>query len=224
MTSNVAVLRPEPGNAATAARVEALGLETIRLPLFAVQPLDWHVPDPAHHDALILTSANAIHFGGPGLAGLRHLPVIAVGPKTAEIARKMGFDVMMTGDGDAASLLSLAREHGIARALHLAGRHRSIQADGAVSRTIAVYTSEAVPISAEQLLTLQGSIALLHSTRAAQRLGELVDLHALPRAAIGIAALSPAVAAAAGPCWATIAIAPAPADSALIAVLQRTRD
>lgn len=227
MTASVAVLRPEPGNTATAQRIEAIGLRAIRMPLFAVHALDWHAPDPAHHDALMLTSANAIRFGGPDLADLRHLPVIAVGSKTAEIARGAGFDVLAAGDGDAASLLSLASAHGISRALHLTGRHRSIETGGPVSRAIAVYASETVPVSAAQLLALQGSVALLHSVRAARRLGELADLHAVPRSSVGIAALSPAVAAAAGPGWATIAIATAPSDAALIAALgndPRTRD
>ena len=41
----IAVLRPEPGNARTAAAVEAMGFAAIRLPLFAVVPLAWTVPD-----------------------------------------------------------------------------------------------------------------------------------------------------------------------------------
>ena len=40
MTS-LAVLRPEPGNTATAGRIEAAGARAIRLPLFAVKALDW---------------------------------------------------------------------------------------------------------------------------------------------------------------------------------------
>jgi uroporphyrinogen-III synthase len=227
MTAALAVLRPEPGNAATAGRIEALGLRAIRMPLFSVHALGWSAPDPTHHDALMLTSANAIRFGGLQLDALRHLPVFAVGPKTAGIARAAGFDVMAVGDGDAASLLALTDARGIKRALHLAGRHRSIEAGGPVSRTIAVYASEAVPVSSAELLDLQGSIALLHSARAARRLGELADLHAVPRTLIGIAALSPAVAAAAGPGWAAIAIAAAPTDAALIAAPgddPRTRD
>jgi len=227
MTAMVAVLRPEPANAATAGRIEALGLRAIRMPLFSVHALNWSAPDAAHHDALMLTSANAIRFGGQQLNALRNLPVIAVGSKTAEIARTAGFDVMAVGDRDAASLLSRASARGISRALHLTGRHRSIEAGGPVSRAIAVYASEAVPISSTQLLALQGSVAMLHSARAARRLGELADLHAVPRSSLGIAALSPAVAAAAGPGWATMTIATVPTDAALIAALghdPRTRD
>jgi len=102
MSRPLAILRPEPGNSATAGRIEALGLQAIRLPLFAVRALDWTPPDPADHDALLLTSANAVRFGGPHLADLLPLPVLAVGEKTAEAGRLAGFDVMAAGNGDAA--------------------------------------------------------------------------------------------------------------------------
>ena len=221
MMRPIAVLRPEPGNAATATRIEALGFQAIRMPLFRIQALDWSAPDPADHDALLLTSANAVRFGGPGLAPLQHLPVFAVGPKTAEAARAAGFDVLAAGEVDAAALIALAGARGISRALHLAGRHRSIETGGPVSRTIAVYTSEDTPVSAAQVQNLRGSVALLHSARAAKRLGALADMYAVPRSSIGIAALSRAVAAAAGQGWATAVIAAPPTDAALIDAAQR---
>ncbi|WEJ98997.1 MAG: uroporphyrinogen-III synthase [Candidatus Sphingomonas phytovorans] len=214
MTPAFAVLRPEPGNAATAGRIEALGLRAIRLPLFEIRTLDWAVLDPAAFDALLLTSANAVHFGGVGLDSLRHLPVLAVGARTAEISRAAGFDVMAFGESDAAALL--ARDHGIARALHLGGRERSVEEGGWITRAIAVYASEPLPVTAAQLGPLEGSIALLHSARAAIRLGELAEEHGLARSSIAIAAFSPAVASAAGSGWKWVAIAAAPNDAALI--------
>ena len=214
MTPGFAVLRPEPGNAATLRRVEADGLRAIRLPLFEIRPLDWVVPAPMEFDALLLTSANAVRFGGPGLQTLRHLPVLAVGARTAEISRSAGFDVMAVGESDATSLL--AGNHGFARLLHLGGRDRSIEAGGAVARAIAVYASEPLPITADQLDALEGAVALLHSARAATRLGRLIDDHGRARSSIAIAAFSPAVALAAGNGWAWIATAGAPNDAALI--------
>lgn len=216
MTRPLAVLRPEPGNTATADRIEALGLQAIRLPLFAVRALSWTPPDPADHDALLLTSANALRFGGLDLADFLSLPVLAVGEKTAESARLAGFDVMAAGDTDAAAMLALASARGLSRVLHLGGLYRAIEAHGPVTRAIAVYASEEVPVAAERIRRLQGATALLHSARAAARLGALVDTHAIARSAIAIAALSPAVAAAAGTGWANIAIAAAPTDAALI--------
>ena len=223
MSRPLAILRPEPGNSATAGRIEALGLQAIRLPLFAVRALDWTPPDPADHDALLLTSANAVRFGGPDLAGLLSLPVLAVGKKTAESARLAGFDVMAAGDSDAKAMLALAQAKGLSRVLHLGGRDRAIELHGPVTRAIAVYASEEMPVSPSLLGRLTGATALLHSARAAARLGALVDSHALDRSSIAIAALSSAVARAAGAGWAMVIIAAAPTDTALIEAA-RTRD
>jgi uroporphyrinogen-III synthase len=217
MTRPLAILRPEPGNSATAERIETLGYRAIRLPLFAVRGLAWTPPDPAEHDALLLTSANAVRFGGPGLAEFLHLPVLAVGDKTAETAILAGFDVMAAGNADAAAMLALATARNLSRVLHLGGRDRAIEAQGPVTHAIAVYASEEVPVPAEQVLRLRDTIALLHSARAAARLAALIDGQAIARSSIGIAALSPAVAAAAGPGWATVTIAANPTDTALIA-------
>ncbi|MFA6116497.1 MAG: uroporphyrinogen-III synthase [Sphingomonas sp.] len=214
MTPPFAVLRPEPGNAATVGRIEALGLCAIRLPLFEIRALGWTAPNPAAFDALLLTSANAVRFAGPGLEALRHLPVLTVGARTADISRAAGLDVMAAGKSDAASLL--ARDHGFTRILHLGGRERSIEAGGLIARAIAVYASETLPVTAEALATLEGSIALLHSARAATRLGDLADEQGLPRSSVALAAFSPAVAAAAGAGWAWVATAATPNDAALL--------
>lgn len=120
-------------------------------------------------------------------------------------------------------MLALASARGLSRVLHLGGRDRSIEPHGPVTRAIPVYASEEVPVAAERIRCLRGATALLHSARAAARLGELVDTHGIARSEIAIAALSPAVAAAAGTGWAIIAIAAAPTDAALIAIV-RARD
>jgi uroporphyrinogen-III synthase len=217
----VAVLRPEPGNAATVARVEAAGLTAIPLPLFAVHALDWVMPDPARFDALILTSANAPRLAGSGLDALAHLPVFAVGPATAAAARARGLTVAEAGDGDGAELVASLTARGFERALLLAGRERRVHAGGVVAEAITVYASDPLPIDARTIAALAGSIALLHSMRAAQRLAELVGP---ARRSIRLAAISDAVAVAAGPGWAHAATASAPNDAALIALARRLAD
>ena len=119
MTRPIVVLRPEPGNTATIARVVALGLSPISLPLFDIRAVDWSTPDPRDHDALLVTSANAIRMAGPALAGLRCLPALAVGEATAAAARGAGFEVIAAGTGGVDALSGAAAQHGIARALHL---------------------------------------------------------------------------------------------------------
>ncbi|MBS0479345.1 MAG: uroporphyrinogen-III synthase [Proteobacteria bacterium] len=221
MSRPVAVLRPEPGNAATADRVEAAGLTAIRLPLFEVRGIDWTVPDPTDFDALILTSANAPRLAGPRIDALAGLPVFAVGPATAAAARARGLTVAATGDGDGAELVATLTERGFTRALLLAGRERRVHVGGVVAEAIAVYASDPLPIVPSAIDALAGCVALLHSTRAAQRLAELVGD---ARAGIRLATLSEAVAAVAGRGWDGIAAAPSPDDTTLIAIARRLAD
>ena len=209
MSRPVAVLRPEPGNARTAALVAAGGGRAIRLPLFAVAPVAWTPPDPAGLDALVATSANAFRHGGDGLARLRALPVWAVGDATARAAADAGFAVAAVGDRDAAALVAAIPPD--RRLLHLAGRERI-----AIPRAqvVTVYASDPVAVAAAAVAALAGSVALLHSARAAVRLAGLVER----RDAIDLVAIAPAVAAAAGTGWASIAVCPRPDDAGLVAL------
>jgi len=221
MSRAVAVLRPEPGNAATVARVEAAGLTAILLPLFAVHALDWTPPDPAGFDALILTSANGPRLAGPSLDAFAHLPVFAVGPATAAAARKHGLTVSETGERDGADLVATMATRGFSRALLLAGREHALHDGGIIARSVAVYAADPLPVDARAIDALTGSVALLHSARAARRFADIVgDV----RASIRLAAISPSVAEAAGPGWADIATAPLPDDAALIALARRLAD
>ncbi|OYY70669.1 uroporphyrinogen-III synthase [Sphingomonas sp. 28-63-12] len=217
MSRLVAVLRPEPGNSATVARAQALGLEALALPLFAVESLPWVVPNPAGFDALVLTSANSVRAAGPGLDRLSALPVLAVGSATAAAARAAGFDVMTVGTTDAAALLAAAGAAGMQRVLHLGGRESMVSIGGIVAESLAVYASNSVSVPVPMLARLIDGIALLHSPRAGQRLAALIDIAGLPRARIMIAALSEAVATAAGAGWQAAIIAAHPADDALLA-------
>jgi uroporphyrinogen-III synthase len=212
MSRAIAVLRPEPGNRVTAAAIEARGRRAIRLPLFAVRALDWAPPDPGGYDALILTSANAVRMGGAGIAALIGLPVHAVGAATAAAAARAGFSVVAVGEAGAAALVAQAGEQGVRRALHLAGRDRTIEAGGVVASVIAVYANEAVAVSAEAAARLDGCVALVQSARAGARLSQIAQR----RETIAIAAISEAAKAAAGPGWASVVAAPSPDSDALI--------
>jgi len=216
----IAVLRPEPGNAATVKRVTAAGWQAIALPLFVVRPLAWTAPDPGDFDGVLFTSANALRHGGAELARLQGLPAFAVGENSARAAREAGFDVKASGDGDAAAIIARARSSGHVRLLHLGGQERSIDLPGA----IAVYASEPRPIAAAALARLAGSVALLHSARAAQRLAELVEAAGMTRGALALVAISPAVAQAAGAGWRALATAAAPRDDAMIAAARTLVD
>src|SRR5687768_9453521 len=82
----LAILRPEPGASATVERARELGLDAFAVPLFAIEPLAWELPDSGAFDALLLTSANTVRQAGPSLERLLQLPAYAVGDATAAAA------------------------------------------------------------------------------------------------------------------------------------------
>jgi uroporphyrinogen-III synthase len=206
------VVRPAPGDARTLARLAARGIDALSIPLFAVQPVAWTPPDPAAFDALLLTSGNALRHGGTGLDRLRGLPVVAVGAATAAAATAAGFVVALTGDGDVARVSDAAASAGLGRLLHLAGRDRMT----AGATAITVYASEALTVSPDDVARFAGATVLLHSARAAAAVAGLIDAEGIDRAAVRLAAFSPAVAAAVGDGWQAVAIASVPTDPALI--------
>jgi uroporphyrinogen-III synthase len=207
------VLRPEPGASATVARALERGLDAVPVPLFRIEPLDWHAPDPGDFDGLLLTSANAVRHGGAQLQRLRTLPVYAVGEATAEAARSAGFALAATGDSGADRLLSSIESE--LSLLHLCGESRR-EAEAPRQRIMALPVYRATPVDAD-LAAARGAVALVHSPRAGLRLAELVD----DRASIAIAAISPAAADATGTGWQAVETAERPTDDALLALAAR---
>ena len=215
------VLRPEPGAAATLARAVAAGWQAIAAPIFNIVPVAWEAPDPADHDALMLTSANAARQAGDKLGLYRHLPVYAVGEATAVAAIDAGLADVRAGSDDVTALVRLMAKDGIARPLHLAGRDHRVPADASVTMTRRiVYAADPVtelPSAARAALG-RDAIALIHSPRASSIFSALLGAAGIDSFAISIAAISDA--AAIGH-WKNVAIAATPDDSALLAAAAR---
>ncbi|WP_294029693.1 uroporphyrinogen-III synthase [Sphingopyxis sp.] len=210
------VTRPEPGNAATTRRAEAMGFAVHAMPLFAARPIEWAAPEARNFDALLLTSAFAARLAGPGLADLSCLPVYAVGAATARAAEAAGLTVARTGTADASRLLDDMTSENIRDLLWLCGRDRSeFDPRGAAITALACYAVDPVDPPAEwSALIAAPSILLAHSVRAAKRIS---DLAGEARAHLSLVAISPAVAAAAGEGWRRRAIADQPDDVAILA-------
>lgn len=217
----LAILRPEPGGSLSAARAEALGIETIiRLPLFKVRPCDWKVPDPERFDAILMTSANAARHAGEGLDALKSLPVHAVGEATAAAARSAGMMVDRVGNAGISELLE-GLPDGL-RLLHLAGRHRRVPPDLAqMVVPVEVYTAVERE-HPEGIAQLEGAVACVHSPRAGKRLAELVPGNV--RSTVSIAAISEAAAEACGEGWERVSTAKAPDDPTLLSLAKRLCD
>ena len=216
------VTRPLPGADATVARIEAAGHSPVRLPLFAVEPVEWDVGDAGDFDALLLTSSNAVRLARAGLQRLRHLPVYAVGQTTAQSAKLSGLDVTAVGSSGAQAMLAIADQTGHRRMLWLAAHDRTVVAppEGMTINAVTVYKSVELPVPPDFAAILTNSDAvLLHSARAAGHFAGLCDEYGVDRAVISLAAFSAAIADAAGQGWRSIAIAESPNDAALLAAL-----
>lgn len=217
------VIRPEPGCSASTAAARAARMEAHGFPLFEVAPKSWEAAAPDRFDAMLIGSANVFRHGGPGLRALAALPVLAVGEATAEAARGAGFTVAATGSGGLQRLLdSLPKEY--RRVLRLAGDERipltvpkHLQMEERV-----VYASRPVPFPPELAALLRlPAIVALHSAEAARHLSAQCVSHAIRRAPLRIAALSPRIAAAAGDGWGEVATAHLPDDKALLALARQ---
>jgi len=210
----VVVLRPEPGASETVRRASEQGLDAVAIPLFEIEPIAWEAPDAAGFDALLLTSANAVRHAGEGLKQLRGLPVYAVGEATAEAAREAGFDIKSSGDAGVERLLGSIEAD--LKLLHLCGEDRK-QSGAARQEITPVVAYRAKAIASPDLSALPGSIALVHSPRAARRLAETAD----DKNRVTLVAISEAAAEAAGDGWQAIEVADNPRDEALLALASR---
>ena len=210
------VTRPEPGNAATVRRARAMGFAVHAMPLFAAHPVEWRAPAAEDFDALLLTSAFAARLGGAELAGLASLPVHAVGEATARAAEAAGLTVARTGTADAQQLLDAMTSQDIRAILWLCGRDRSeFDARGAAITPLPCYAVDPVPPPAAWAdLTAAPAVLLVHSSRAARRISDLVGA---ARAHLSLAVISPKAAAAAGEGWRDVAVADRPDDVAILA-------
>ncbi len=209
--TRVLVLRPEPGAGATARQARQCGLDAVAIPLFEIEPVQWQAPEPRSFDGLLLTSANAVRFGGAAPRELHDLQVYAVGEATAEAAREAGFDVAAIGGSGVDRLLGSIDAQ--LKLLHLCGEDRRAPDDARQPITpLVVYRAK--PIDQPDLTDIANSIALIHSPRAGRRFAELVS----DRRAITIAAISQAAAQAVGDGWRAVQVAAKPTDDALLAL------
>jgi uroporphyrinogen-III synthase len=150
------VTRPEPDNQRTAATLRGLGHEVLLAPLLRIEAVaDADLGRPPW-SAVLLTSANGARAAArhPRHGELRTLPVMTVGPGSAEAARAAGFAEVTSADGDGRDLARLAAQRfagSQAPLLYLAGEDRAcdlaaeLAAHGLSVRTVVVYRAAAAP-------------------------------------------------------------------------------
>jgi uroporphyrinogen-III synthase len=213
------IIRPQPGADATASRAAALGIATTLAPLFELRSVEWALPVTRNHDALMITSANALTYSGPALGHLRELPVLAVGNATAEHAKEHGFKIAATGNSGVTGLLEMPEANGFRNILWLAGADHMAITPPAPIRVdrVVVYEACVLPPSDALIAALNTpAVTALHSPRAARVFNQLCDDLDIDKAQQSLVALSPAIAQAAGNGWRAVCVADRPNDKALL--------
>ena len=193
------IVRPEPGNQATAEAARALGLSVIAAPLYSIIPVEFNIDLSISYDAILITSSNSIRTSLPVLKQLTHLPLLAVGKASAQAARKAGFETIITGDADGQALGTQAVKLGFRHVLHLVGDpYKPVRVEGLTCDERTAYRATELPLPPKLEVALQSPCVILaHSPRAARRLSELAGA----KGASSLIALSAHVAEAAGEGW-----------------------
>jgi uroporphyrinogen-III synthase len=104
----ILVTRPQPDNETTAAALRTKGFEVLLAPMLRFEPVAFQDDADARYGAVIVSSANAIRAIEAHLTGhLLALPLFAVGERTAEAARRAGFQTITVAGGNAEALRDL---------------------------------------------------------------------------------------------------------------------
>ena len=229
--SRLLITRPLEDAEPLAARLEALGHQTLIEPLLEIDYLEAPLPALEAFQALLFTSANGVR-AFVRQSGARGLPVFAVGNATAAAALASGFTRVESADGDVEALARLVigrcrpGDGGLLqiaateRAGDLAGRLTA--AGFSVRRLVGYQARPAAALSPASVAALTAGTldaVLLYSPRTARALAGLLAAAGLSEFGRSLDALclSDAVAAAAGGVpWKSVRVAARPDQEALL--------
>lgn len=175
---NLLITRPQPDAERTAAALRAQKHNPVVAPLLVMEKLRFRLDPSRAFGGLIFSSANAVRaIPGEVVATLRHLPVVAVGDRTARTARELGFASVESADGDADHLARHAatvfRDAGLP-ILYPAGENRAADLAGVLAahgirvETVVVYRmvfSQGLPHAAHDAIAERKIDGVLHYSR-----------------------------------------------------------
>lgn len=232
------VTRPQADGERTAAILHARGHDVLLAPLMRVEPIAADIRPG--WSGVIITSANAASAiaGNASLKALHQLPLFAVGQRSADAARQVGFANVISASGDVRDLVRLIagrRADAAGPLLYLAGEDRAADlvseliVHGIAAEMVVVYRAIAVPFPPELTAALKaGEVdAVLHFSRRS------AENYVAGAAQAGVAkeardvrhvCLSAQIAAPLSEAGARrIAVAPRPDEAALIGSLDEPR-
>ena len=233
------VTRPEPDGSRTAAALRARGHEVTLVPVLRVEIDAEAELGDGPWGGVLITSANAARAIAEHArrAELVHVPVYAVGRRSAEAARAAGFAEVVSADGDADDLVRLVAARAPARQanrplLWLAGGERAADLAGALAtHGIDVLTAEiyravaetALPDEVRDALAAGAIDGVLHYSRRSANAFEAIamaagiDLKSLPTQHFCLSAQVAAPLRETG--ITAVVVAPRPDEAALLGLL-----
>lgn len=237
MSMLVVLTRPQEDSERTAAALRARGHEPLIAPLLRVEAVPAELRP--HWGAIVITSANAasVLTGHPARAALVKLPLYAVGRRSADAARAVGFANVTTAGGDLHDLLRIVSAHrpdDKAPLLYLAGEDRSgdligdLAVRGIAAELVVVYRAAAAPFSDALIEALKSGKAgaVVHfSKRSAESYlaGATAAGLSAPALALRHICLSDQIAGPLRTAGArTIAVAKRPDEAALLELLEQS--
>ncbi len=166
------VTRPDADAQSTASKLRARGCEVLLAPLLHIESIAADF-GPGPWDAVAITSVNAVRAleDHPRRNDLLRLPLFVVGRRTAAAGRELGFDDVVSADGNAKDLARLiaARAPGTTL-LYLAGEDRAneLAVAGMRVQTVAVYRAgkaSQFPAAAGEAIAAGRLDGVLHYSR-----------------------------------------------------------
>ena len=182
------VTRPEPDAQSSLARLRALDIEAVASPLMERITLDVSLPPADGFAAVVLTSANAVRtlVDRDVVAQYAHLPVLAVGDRTAREAERAGFSRVSSAAGSLGDLVNAIGLSGLKGPLfYPTGKHQSADLSkalapmGVMVATAKVYDMVAIAALPTAILDAlrDGGIdaVLVYSRRTAEIFAQLAQ-------------------------------------------------
>ncbi|HEX4506669.1 MAG TPA: uroporphyrinogen-III synthase, partial [Alphaproteobacteria bacterium] len=200
MTGCIVLTRPRDEAEGMAAELTARGYDTLVEPMLEIVQLPTPIPDLGAYRALVFTSANGVRSFAERSPD-RSLPAYAVGMRTADVLRKVGFADVRGAGGDAALLAEFVSETlgNTGPVLHVAAKDVARDLEpllapaGIAVDCVALY--EAVPASdfskalVDALYACTIENVLFFSVRTAATFGTLVEKLGLAEMTSSISAL-----------------------------------
>jgi uroporphyrinogen-III synthase len=225
----VLITRPQEDGKEIAARLVERGHQALLAPLLTPRFHDGPEPDLKGVQAILATSANGIR-AFVHRSPRRDFSIFAVGPQTADEARRSGFTEVRNADGDAKALALAATLWAAKKGvlLHVCGEDapgtlaENLILRGFKVRRCPLYAIEpatSLPDEARAALAARAlDAAMFFSPRSARIFGLLAD--GLPTDDLTALCISPATAQALSPTpFARIAVAARPNQAAILALL-----